>query len=55
MLPLFAAALCGQFVAQGHHVSHYWRCPPAGRAFWNAKAVEVLPGVLAAMMLRDYP
>lgn len=51
MLNLFAAALCAEFIANGHRVKTYW----AGggfrgerRAFWNAKAAEILPGVLAA-------
>lgn len=50
MLALFAAALCGQFIANGHCVTPYHDAHPTGRAFWNAKAAEVLPGVLAAII-----
>lgn len=58
MLPLFAAALCNEFIANNHHVKPYWAGGDFSgerRAFWNAKAAEVLPGVLAAMMFPDCP
>lgn len=53
MIRLFAAALCNAFRTAGHGVLPYFRCSALGRNFWDAKAMEVLPGVIAAHLWRS--
>lgn len=56
MLNLFAAALCSAFIANGHRSKTYWAGGDFSgerRAFWNAKAAEILPGVLAAGLWKE--
>lgn len=53
MIHLFAVAICSAARTNGLRVLPYFDCSALGRAYWDAKAVEVLPGVIAAHLWRS--
>jgi len=51
-IAVFAAALARAYRESGLAVRLYVDCSDKGRAFWDDKAREILPGVLAAILWR---